>query len=535
VPVLPHEEYLPLRVDRHHCRRAGVRHDLEARPPPSRELDLLDPQAHDPPLEDRFAAHPPRLPPTFRSFRHAGILPLARTVDCRSVRAPAPQELPFLDAVEAVRRQFEAINYRRARWLWGVLLLIALAALVSGMSGGATLRAAGGGVSLAALLALLPMRRRERFQRNFSPLLFALLSLHALLWMLLAAEAGLAVALAICFVAPALLLLRLRGVEQATVAGLTVGTAYLRMALPITSVEPQDEMGLGQVIAIAIVVVVAAALGSSITSRSRQELLRAWRQASTRERERLRMREELHDARAIQLAMLPGAPPSVPGLDVAGVCVPATEVGGDYYDFFRSDSGALAIAIGDVAGHGVASGLVVASVRAGLHLLADELHADPARVLARLNRIVGGPGGQRLLMTLGLASFDAARGSAAWVAAGHPPPIRWSATTGEVEIPTTGHPPLGTRLPVRLETVERPLAPGDVWLLVSDGALEARDQRGRELGDTTLARVFARRAADGGDASALLDDLLAELARFRGDHPQEDDLTLVVVRATAAE
>jgi sigma-B regulation protein RsbU (phosphoserine phosphatase) len=257
----------------------------------------------------------------------------------------------------------------------------------------------------------------------------------------------------------------------------------------------------------------------------------SWRQAASRERERLRMREELHDARAIQLAMLPGAAPTHPGLDLAGVCVPATEVGGDYYDFFAVDGDALAVAIGDVAGHGVASGLVLAGVRAGLHLLTHEIAEDPARVLARLNGIVTAPGGQRLLMTLGLARFDRPRGRAAWVSAGHPPPFRFDAESGQWEAPLTGHPPLGTRLPVTLETVERPFRSGDVWLLVSDGALEARDPRGRELGEAGLGRVFARLAASEGSASAILDGLLAELARFRAGEPLVDDLTLVVIRA----
>jgi sigma-B regulation protein RsbU (phosphoserine phosphatase) len=259
--------------------------------------------------------------------------------------------------------------------------------------------------------------------------------------------------------------------------------------------------------------------------------LRQWRHSASRERERLRMREEIHDARAIQLAMLPAAAPEGIGLDVAGLCVPATEVGGDYYDYFPYREGSLGVAIGDVAGHGVASGLVLAGVRAGLHLLAPEIAADPASVLTRLNGIVAGPGGQRLLMTLGLARFDRARGLVTWVAAGHPPPLRWDAAEGRAESPMTEHPPLGTKLPIRLEVVERSFREGDVWLLVSDGATEARDVRGREFGEHELERTFARLAARETSASAILDGLLGELARFRGGAPQEDDLTLVVVRA----
>ncbi len=439
-------------------------------------------------------------------------------------------ELTGLDAAEALRRHFEGVNYRRARLLWVILGFIGFAAFVSGLDG-SPLRAVAGGASMVALLALVPIRKRAIFARTFPVLLFAYLEIHVALWLLLASEEGLAVGFALAFVCPALIILRLRGVEQLALAALNVGAIAIRwLALPNLPTG-QSQASLGSLVAVAVATVICAAIGSSATNRSRQEFLISWRQAASRERERLRMREELHDARAIQLAMLPGSAPVHPGLDLAGVCVPATEVGGDYYDFFAVDGDALAVAIGDVAGHGVASGLVLAGVRAGLHLLAHEIAEDPAQVLRRLNGIVTAPGGQRLLMTLGLARFDRPRGRVAWVSAGHPPPIRYEAANGSWEAPLTGHPPLGTRLPVTLETVERPFRDGDVWLLVSDGALEARNASGREFGEEGLGRTFARLAATEGSASAILDGLLAELSRFRGGEPLGDDLTLVVVRA----
>lgn len=444
--------------------------------------------------------------------------------------APGLEQLAFVEADEALRRHFEAVNYRRARPFWVALLFISFGALMSGLEG-APLRAIAGGVSLAALLALAPARRRPIFRRLFPVVLFGFLIVECSLWLLLASEEGLAVGFAMAFIAPLLVVLRLRGVEQLSLAVVTVGAFGLRwLAVPATA-DGEPSASLASFVAVTIGTVIAAAIGWSATQRSRQEFLISWRQIATRERERLRMREEIHDARAIQLAMLPAAAPEIIGLDVAGVCVPATEVGGDYFDYFADGEAALGVAIGDVAGHGVASGLVLAGVRAGLHLLAPDIGRDPAAVLARLNVIVAGPGGQRLLMTLGLARFDRARGAATWVAAGHPPPLRYDATEGRAESLATAHPPLGTKLPIRLEVVERTLRDGDVWLLVSDGALEARDARGSEFGEHQIERTFARLAAREDSAGAILDGLLAELSRFRGGQPQEDDLTLVVVRA----
>jgi serine phosphatase RsbU (regulator of sigma subunit) len=376
----------------------------------------------------------------------------------------------------------------------------------------------------------VPLRRNSTFRRSFSTLLFTLFALESVLWLLSPSDEPLA--------SPSRCSWSCRRCWCCAWRSTSSGRSPRRRRRGRAALDRPAAAGRRRgarlarsTVAVGIVVAIAAGVGSSITTRARQEFLRQWRLSASRERERLRMREEIHDARAIQLAMLPASAPQAIGLDVAGVCVPASEVGGDYYDYFPDGEGSLAVAIGDVAGHGVASGLVLAGVRAGLHLLAPEIAADPASVLTRLNGIVAGPGGQRLLMTLGLARFDRARGRATWVAAGHPPPLRWDATEGRAESPTTEHPPLGTKLPIRLEVVERGFREGDVWLLVSDGAIEARDARGREFGEVELERTFARLAAREPSASAILDGVLAELSRFRGGQPQEDDLTLVVVRA----
>jgi len=447
------------------------------------------------------------------------------------MQTPELEQLAFLDAAEALRRHVEALNYRRSRLLWIVLTLISFAAVVSGLDN-SPVRAGVGAVSLLALLVPVPLRRREAFARLFSLLLISYLLVESALWLLLASEEGLAVGFALSVVCPTLLFLRLRGVEQLSLAAVNVSAIAVRWLAFPAGADGQAQASIASFLSVTIATLICGAIGWSATQRARQEFLIAWRQTASRERERLRMREEIHDARAIQLAMLPAAAPQTVGLDIAGVCVPATEVGGDYFDYFPLAEGELAIAIGDVAGHGVASGLVLAGVRAGLHLLAPEIDEDPAGVLTRLNRIVAGPGGQRLLMTLGLARFDRARGRASWVAAGHPPPLRWSAAEATLESPTTSHPPLGTKLPIRLEVVERPLQEGDVWLLLSDGALESRNAHGREFGEGAIERTFGRLAATGDGAGAILDGVLAELSRFRGGQPQEDDLTLVVVRAS---
>ena len=117
------------------------------------------------------------------------------------------------------------------------------------------------------------------------------------------------------------------------------------------------------------------------------------------------MREELADARRIQLSMLPEAPPRLGWLDLSGSSLPASEVGGDFYDYLPLDDGRCVVVIGDVAGHGVTSGLVLATLKAGLHLLRSDL-TSPVVVFDRLDRMVCDTVRWRVIVTLLVAVFD---------------------------------------------------------------------------------------------------------------------------------
>ena len=444
------------------------------------------------------------------------------------MRVPDLDQLAAFSAEEAEHRHFEAVNLRSARWLWLVFLLISLGGFASGLSGGAPLRATAGAVSLAGLVALLPLRRRDAFRRNASTLLLALLAAEFVLWIALARDMGLAMSLACALLPAGLVSLRLRPVEIAVLALSTLAVLGVRAASQAPDDQDRTPVA-GALAGGAAVNLVAAAVSLSIRRRQRAELLDGWARVHRAERERARMREELEGARAIQLSMLPRTTPELDWLELAAVCLPATEVGGDYYDYFDLGGDRVAVAVGDVAGHGVASGLVLAGVRAGLHLLRGELER-PERVLERLNELVRDAGPERLLMTLGVAVFDRDRAATRWISAGHPAALLYRASTGRVEALEGSCPPLGTRLPTCFASSESPLAPGDAWLLVSDGALEARDFRDEPFGEARLAAVLERSAGEGAGVRALVDDLLAAISRHRGGRPLEDDLTLVAVR-----
>ena len=195
------------------------------------------------------------------------------------------------------------------------------------------------------------------------------------------------------------------------------------------------------------------------------------------------MREEIGDARRIQLSMLPRQAPRFPGLDIAGISIPANEVGGDYYDYFPLDDRRLAVVVADVAGHGLASGLILSGIRSCLHLLLES-PPDPVTVLQRLDRVVRQTAGKRHFVTMICAVFDLAERRVVVATGGHPPMLHAKGLAGpktpeDADVQELGTPslPLGTPLPGRFQQSEAHFEPGDVFLLYTDGIAETCNDR----------------------------------------------------------
>ncbi len=254
------------------------------------------------------------------------------------------------------------------------------------------------------------------------------------------------------------------------------------------------------------------------------------------------MRDELDQARRIQLSMLPQNDPYSAWLDIAGSSQPATEVGGDYYGYFELGEGRQAVVVADVAGHGVASGLLLAGVRGCLVLLHDGGEAPgepagppaPSAILGRLDRVVRTVGGRRTFVTMVYTLFDRQAGRLTLAAAGHPPLLHWRAQHGRIEEIALESLPLGTSLGAGraikpFPQTTRDFALGDVFVFATDGIAEAVDGAGTIFGEERLYAAIAR-VAVGATAAEIRDALLAELAAFLGEGEVQDDVTLVVVR-----
>ncbi|HEX9944474.1 MAG TPA: PP2C family protein-serine/threonine phosphatase [Thermoanaerobaculia bacterium] len=243
--------------------------------------------------------------------------------------------------------------------------------------------------------------------------------------------------------------------------------------------------------------------------------------------ERERQRVELETARRIQSSILPELPPRLAGVDIAHAYLPASEVGGDFYDVLALEDGRLAVAVGDVAGHGVSSGLIMSMAKSAL---AVQVTFDPdvAAVFRTLNRTVYQTARKRLLATLCYALIDPRRLEMVYASAGHLYPYRVT-TAGRVEALESTAYPLGVRGELQVESRTARLAPGDTLFLFSDGLVEARREGNDELfGFERLEASLARHAGRG--VEGLRDGILADVARFTGDAPREDDQTILVLR-----
>jgi hypothetical protein len=243
--------------------------------------------------------------------------------------------------------------------------------------------------------------------------------------------------------------------------------------------------------------------------------------------ERERQRVELETARRIQSSILPELPPRIAGVDIAHAYLPASEVGGDFYDVLALADGRLAVAVGDVAGHGVSSGLVMSMAKSAL---AVQVTFDPdvSAVFRTLNRTIYQTARKRLLATLCYAVLDPRRLELTYASAGHLYPYRITAGGKVMPLESVAY-PLGVRGEINILPKEVRLAPGDTLFLLSDGVVEARAEGSEELfGFERLEASLTRHANQ--SVEGLRDGVLVDVAGFTGPVPREDDQTILVLR-----
>ncbi len=249
----------------------------------------------------------------------------------------------------------------------------------------------------------------------------------------------------------------------------------------------------------------------------------------------VRLENELRFAQRVQAALLPTElPKRLKGVDVAARFAPARELGGDLYDFLAPEPNGLVVAVGDVSGKGVPAALYSAFAgelvrsRTFRRRYAPE-RFSPAGVLSSMNTILHERQLEEYFCTLCYAVFDFKRRTVIMANSGLPYPIRCSGKTVE-QIELAGV-PLGSFAGVSYDEASFDLLPGDLFVFCSDGVSEANDAAGREFGTGRLMQVVEEMRAR--TAREVVDAIFTAVYDFRGDAPQNDDMTAVALRITA--
>jgi phosphoserine phosphatase RsbU/P len=240
-----------------------------------------------------------------------------------------------------------------------------------------------------------------------------------------------------------------------------------------------------------------------------------------------KMRHEIEMAREVQTATLPAAMPAIEGYDVFGMSRPADRTGGDTFDVSRVPAGVVLV-LGDATGHGLAPALHITQMHAMLRM-AMRLGADIDAAVLHLNNQLGQVMPDDRFITAFIGLLDPESHLLRYHSAGQAPILHFSSDQGECRTyrPTTF--PLGAMPAASVrEAVKMSFAPGDILVLISDGVYEYANDDKEMFGEKRVAAIVA--ANRFASARELTDQVLAALAQFAGDVPQEDDITLLFVK-----
>ena len=257
--------------------------------------------------------------------------------------------------------------------------------------------------------------------------------------------------------------------------------------------------------------------------------------------EKKRLEEELRIARAIQMSLLPRGPLNVPGLGITALCVPAREVGGDYYDFFRLPEERLGILIADVSGKGTSAALYMAELK-GLVLALSQRYESPRDLLIEVNRIISEHLDSRSFITITYAVIDLHAGTMTFCRAGHTPLIFLPGPSSKVpaaRVLTPNGMVLGLRIDGAadkfaelLEQERVDLSPGDVIVLYTDGITEAMNPESDLFGESRLSRIVEEHGHL--DSDELRERIMREIEAFVGSADQHDDMTMILLKVDRA-
>jgi hypothetical protein len=364
---------------------------------------------------------------------------------------------------------------------------------------------------------------------------------HRLLWIGMIAAVAVGMVSSVCdvptdpivprmlfgFGAIGLIVLMLRKYDLLSVSVAVFGGTLVSMIVPLISVAQGHMLRqLALTIALPLGALLVFAIAAMMTNR---EVVYTYEDLAPHVKrivERERVKAEIDAANRIQAALLPVDAPEVTGAEFASHYRAATEIGGDYFDFLPMPSGEIGIAFGDVSGHGLTSGIVMAMAKSAL-LVQVGYDSSPRAVMNVLNDIVMRTAPKRILMTFFFGLLDPSSQTLRFSSAGHLDPYVFRAATNRLEALSSWGFPLGVRRrePFMEHSVD--FDSGDRLILYSDGLIEAIDDDGDPYGFDRFEKTIL--SCGHMHAEDIKKTLLNSIRKFTRNRPPEDDQTLVVV------
>jgi serine phosphatase RsbU (regulator of sigma subunit) len=242
-----------------------------------------------------------------------------------------------------------------------------------------------------------------------------------------------------------------------------------------------------------------------------------------------RAAQELEIAKQVQARLFPQTLPPITGLDYAGVCIQARQVGGDYYDFIDLGPDRLGLVIGDIVGKGIAAALLMANLQANLRSQCAIALDEPQRLLRAVNQLFYENTTDGAYATLFFGEYDHNARRLRYSNCGHLCAllIRSDGAVDRLDSTSTV---LGLFKEWDCSIGERELFDGDTLALYTDGVTESFNDVDEEYGEQRLIEALRKHREL--PSQAVLDAIVDDVRKF-SPHEQHDDITLIVARSQA--
>ena len=237
---------------------------------------------------------------------------------------------------------------------------------------------------------------------------------------------------------------------------------------------------------------------------------------------------EMQIAKQIQLSLQPESPPSLQGVQIATLSIPADHVGGDYYDFFTSDNRIIDAVIADVSGHNVGAALIMVETRSVLRAQVN-INSTPAAILSTLNNLLMFDLTRaELFISMFYIKYDTVSQWLTYSSAGHNQPLLYRVSEGKCQSLDAEGMIIGVKEDVFFENKSILLNAGDILLLYTDGVTETSAEDGEMFGIERLGRILSGAHAE--PLQNMIDLIYREVISFSGGRPLADDVSIVAMR-----